>query len=262
VITGANTGIGRVTAVELAKQGANVVLACRSREKTQAVLDEIGPKAEFLALDLGSLDSVREAAKSLNRPIHVLINNAGLAGARGQTKDGFELAFGTNHLGHYLWTRLLLPRIEKGGRVVNVASDSHYQAKAIDWPALQQPTKARTGLPEYAVSKLANVLFTKELARRAPQLTTYSLHPGVVATDVWRKVPAPFRWLMKRFMITPEQGATASLKCATDPALAHDTGKYYDPKGNEKKPSKLADDTQLQAELWKKSAGWVGLPVD
>ena len=267
IVTGANTGIGKVSAAELAKRGANVILACRSRDKTEPVIEELKRDAkgtiEFLQLDLGSLDAVREAAKSLvGRRFYSLINNAGLAGSKGLTKDGFELAFGTNHLAHYLWTRLLLPQVDKGGRIVNVASDSHYQAKAIDWAAVRETSKSTTGMKEYEVSKLANVLFTAELARRAPQLTTYALHPGVVATDVWRKVPAPVRWVMKRFMISPTQGATASLRCATDPALATSTGEYFDPKGHQKQPSKLAQDVELQHELWKKSAEWVGLPVD
>ncbi len=127
VITGANTGIGRVTAEKLAKDGAHVILACRSRERPQPVLDAIGDKAEFLALHLSDFDSVRACAKTLldrGEPIHVLINKAGFAGAHGLTKQGFELTFGTNHLGPFLLTTLLLPllRKETPSRIVNVAS--------------------------------------------------------------------------------------------------------------------------------------------
>jgi NAD(P)-dependent dehydrogenase (short-subunit alcohol dehydrogenase family) len=211
---------------------------------------------------------VRACAKALldrNIPINGLINNAGLAGARGQTKDGFEVQFGTNHLGHYLFTRMLLDRIIASGpaRIVNVSSASHYRAKGIDWSALQKPTKTVTAMDEYSVSKLANVLFTKELARRldGTKVTTYAVHPGVVATDVWRKVPGPARWLIKKFMITPEEGAQASLRCATDPALASETGKYYDVGGKERRPARLADDTALAQTLWTKSAEWMGLPA-
>jgi dehydrogenase/reductase SDR family protein 13 len=272
VVTGANTGIGKVTALELARRGARVVLACRSAAKTEPVIAEIAKatgnsQVEFAALDLSDLASVRACAEALlaaGRPIHVLVNNAGLAGARGKTKDGFELTFGTNHLGHYLLTRLLLDHLAKHGpaRIVNVSSKSHYSAKAIDWAAQQQPTRSFTALDEYAVSKLANVLFTKELARRmgGRPITTYALHPGVVATDVWRRVPPPFRWIVKRFMITAEEGAKTTLYCATDPAIAGDTGKYYDD-CKERRPSKLADDEALAAELWTKSAEWVGLPA-
>jgi NAD(P)-dependent dehydrogenase (short-subunit alcohol dehydrogenase family) len=273
IVTGANAGIGEVTARELARAGARVILACRSRDKTQRVIDEIqratgNASAEYLALDLADLGSVRQCAEAIvarNLAIHGLINNAGLAGKRGKTKDGFELTWGTNHLGHYLFTRLLLERIKQAGgaRIVNVASKSHYQAKTIDWDALREPTRSITGLSEYAVSKLSNVLFTKELARRldGTGVTTYAVHPGVVATDVWRHVPAPVRWLIKRFMITPEQGAEASLRCATDPELAGQTGRYYDVGGKEKAPSPVADDAALAAALWARSAEWTGLPA-
>ncbi|HEY1816857.1 MAG TPA: SDR family oxidoreductase [Kofleriaceae bacterium] len=267
IITGANTGIGKVTAKSLAERGAHVILACRSLAKTQPVLDEIGSNAEFLELDLADLASVRRAADELlakDIPIHGLINNAGLAGQRGTTKDGFELTFGTNHLGHYLFTRLLLDRIKSSGaaRIVNVSSQSHYDAKQIDWEALRAPTKTPTGLREYSVSKLANVLFTKELARKleGTTVTTYAVHPGVVATDVWRKIPGPFRWLMKRFMISPQQGAHSSLHAATAPELAAETGRYYHADGKEKRPAKLADDVELAHLLWQRSAEWTGLP--
>ncbi|HEX5062480.1 MAG TPA: SDR family oxidoreductase [Kofleriaceae bacterium] len=273
VITGANTGIGKITARELARRGAHVILACRSLDKTQPVIDEIkketgNDKIEFVALDLADLASVRRCAEELlarKIPIHGLINNAGLAGSRGTTKDGFELTFGTNHLGHYLFTRLLLDRIKESGpaRIVNVASASHYQARGINWDALRAKTKSRTGLPEYAVSKLSNVLFTKELARRleGSQVTTYALHPGVVATDVWRRVPGPVRWVMKKFMVTPEEGAQTSIRCATAPELASETGRYYDRDGKERRPNKLANDEELAKQLWTKSAEWTGLPA-
>jgi NAD(P)-dependent dehydrogenase (short-subunit alcohol dehydrogenase family) len=272
IVTGANTGIGKITALELARQGAQVILACRNKAKTDVVLDEIraavpGAKVEFVALDLGDLDSVRACAKDLlarNIPIHGLINNAGLAGSRGKTKDGFEVQFGTNHLGHYLFTRLLLDRIIASGpaRIINVSSASHYQAKGIAWDELQKPTRTVTAMHEYAVSKLSNVLFTKELARRleGTNVTTYAVHPGVVATDVWRRVPGPVRWVMKKFMITPEEGAQSSLRCATDPALANETGRYYDVGGKEKRPNRVADDVELAKTLWTKSAEWTGLP--
>lgn len=273
IVTGASSGIGKITARELAKRGAHVIVACRSVAKAQPVVDELvkdtgNAKIELVELDLGDLASVRRCAEQLlarNTPIHGLVNNAGLAGQRGTTKDGFEIQFGTNHLGHYLFTRLLLDRIKTSGpaRIINVASDSHYSAKQIPWTALREPTKTRTALREYGVSKLANVLFTKELARKleGSAVTTYALHPGVVATDVWRRVPAPVRWVMKKFMVTPEQGAQSTLHCATAPELATETGRYYDQHGKEKKPNRLADDASLSQELWTKSAEWTGLPA-
>ncbi|HEU4732455.1 MAG TPA: SDR family oxidoreductase [Kofleriaceae bacterium] len=271
IITGATSGIGKVTAKELARAGAHVILACRSEAKTAPVIDEIkretgNSHVEYVHLDLADLASVRACAEAIaarNVPIHGLINNAGQAGQRGLTKDGFELTFATNHLGHYLFTRLLLDRIKQAGsaRIVNVASASHYQAKGIDWDALRKPTRSMTGMHEYEVSKLANVLFTKELARRleGTGVTVYALHPGVVATDVWRRVPGPLRWVMKKFMITPEKGAEASLRCATAPELAGQTGRYYDVGGKEAEPNRLANDVELARTLWTKSAEWTGL---
>ncbi len=273
LITGANSGIGKIAARELARQGARVIVACRSREKALPVVEEIrrdtgNDRVELVALDLGDLASVRACANELldrKLPLHVLINNAGLAGQRGLTRDGFEIQFGTNHLGHYLLTRLLLDRIVESGpaRIVNVASASHYNARKIDWAAQREKTRSFTAMREYSVSKLANVLFTRELARRldATKVTAYAVHPGVVATDVWRRVPGPLRWAMKRFMITPEEGARSTLRCATAPELAGETGRYYDLDGKERRPSRLAGDDALAAELWTRSAEWTGLPA-
>ena len=273
IVTGANTGIGKITAKELARAGAHLLLACRSKDKTMPVIEEIkretgNASLEYVHLDLGDLASVRACAEAIlarNVPIHGLINNAGMVSARGLTQDGFELIWGTNHLGPYLFTRLLLDRIKQAGtaRIVNVASSSHYNARGIDWDKVKQPTRSTIGMREYEVSKLSNVLFTKELARRleGTGVTTYAVHPGVVATDIWRRVPAPLRWVIKKFMITPEQGAEASLRCATDPALAGQTGRYYDVGGKEKEPSRLASDAELAKTLWTRSAEWTGLPA-
>jgi retinol dehydrogenase-12 len=272
VVTGANTGIGKETALGLARMGARVVLACRSEDKTRPVIDEIasetGTSPDFLALDLGSLARVRAAAAELldrGHPIHVLVNNAGLAGQRGETADGFELEFGVNHLGPYLFTRLLLDRIVDSApaRIVNVASGSHYQVKGeVDWN-VKGKTRSVTGLKEYARSKLANVLFTVELARRldGTGVTTYSLHPGVIASDIWRRLPWPVRPIAKKFMKSPEEGAQTSIYCATAPELAGETGLYYDD-CKPKRPSRLARDEALATEMWNRSADWVGLPAD
>jgi retinol dehydrogenase 12 len=268
IITGANTGIGKETARALAARGAKITLACRSQAKTQPVIDELRQVSghddiDFIALDLGDLASVRACADELlarGGPLHVLINNAGLAGPRGLTKDGFELTFGTNHLGHFLLTMKLLPLLEAtpGARIVNVSSASHYQAKRIDWDALRKPTRSVTAMDEYAVSKLANVLFTKELARRLPAggVTTYALHPGVIASDIWkRRIPRPIAWLMTRFMKSTEDGARTTVHCAASPAVATETGRFYTD-SKEKKPSRLADDAELAKELWKRSEEW------
>lgn len=267
VITGANTGIGRATAVALAARGAHVILACRSQEKTEPVVEELraaGGSAESVVLDLGDLDQIRQCAEGLlatDRPIHVLLNNAGLAGTRGLTKSGFELAFGTNHVGHFLLTVLLAPRIRAStsSRIVNVSSKAHFKAKGIDFEAVRRSTESISGLHEYEVSKLANVLFTKELARRlGPSgVRSYALHPGVVASDVWRRVPWPFRALLKLAMISNEQGALTSIHCAASPGVADHDGRYYD-ECREKIPNPLAEDAALARALWEKSVAWTG----
>ncbi len=268
LITGANTGIGLVTARELAARGAHVFVACRSVEKGQAAVDEIrkttgNPQVELLALDLGDFASVRQCAQTFlarDLPLHLLINNAGLAGAKGLTKSGFELAFGTNHLGPFLLTQLLLDRIKQSApaRIVTVASRAHTRVSGINFDAVQKPTVSKAGLPEYGASKLANVLFSAELGRRlvGTGVTTYALHPGVVASDVWRELPQPFRALAKLFMISVEEGAMTTLYCATSPSVTTQTGLYYD-KCSLKVPSKAGQDAALAAELWKRSEAWV-----
>ena len=267
LVTGANTGIGRVTALELAAMKATVILACRSEERARPVLEAIGAsggRAEYLHLDLADLASVRAAAGEFlerDEPLAILVNNAGLAGAHGLTNDGFEITFGTNHVGPYLFTRLLMPALERApeARIVNVASTGHYRAPGIDWDAVRKPTRTTTAFPEYCVSKLANVLFSAELARRSPStIHTYSLHPGAVASDVWREVPWGLRHLMKAFMLTNEQGARTTLHCATSDEAGAQTGRYYD-SCHEKTPSALARDEKLAAELWQRSAEYVGL---
>ncbi len=267
LVTGANTGIGKATAHALAARSGRVVLASRSEAKTRPVIDEIARATgndalEFLELDLGDFSSVRACAESFlarDEPLHVLINNAGLAGQRGLTPSGFELMFGTNHVGPFLLTSLLLERLGQSApaRIVNVASKAHYRATGIDFDAVRQPTKTRRGRAEYGVSKLANVLHAQELARRLDpsRVTAYSLHPGVVASDVWRRVPWPVRPLMKLSMRSTEEGAKTSIYCATSPELAGESGYYYDDCAR-KRPGKAAT-PELADELWVRSCEWV-----
>lgn len=263
VITGANTGIGRITAIELARAGASLTLACRSRAKTQPVIDEIralsGNEPAFVELDLGSLRSVAACVGELlarDRPIDVLLNNGGLAGQRGQTADGFELAFGTNHLGHFALTMGLLDRIRssRAPRIVNVASMAHYKCKGIDYDRVVGPTRTLTGFREYQVSKLANILFTQRLQRDLADtgVVAVSLHPGVVRTDIWRAIPWPFRDLVTRGMITAEEGAQTSLYCATASEVAAQPALYYD-RCKPREPSRLARDTAAADELFRRS---------
>lgn len=269
LVTGANSGLGRVTARTLALQGYRVFLACRSEARTRPVLEEIRrlsqgtAQAEFLPLDLGDLGSVRSCAEAfLQRglKLNLLVGNAGLAGQRGITASGFELTFGTCHVGHFLLVDLLLERLKESApaRIVMVSSKAHRHAETIDFAEVRRPTQSRTGLKEYAVAKLANLLFAKELARQlqGSGVTTYAVHPGTVATDVWRSVPAPLAWLLKRFMRNEEEGAATTLHCATAPQLAEQSGEYYaDCQLTE--ASAAAHDGVLAAQLWAHSQAWV-----
>lgn len=266
LVTGGNAGIGYASAAELARRGGAVHLACRSQAKGEAAVAAIAAatgsaNVRYLHLDLADLASVRRAAEeflALGEPLHVLINNAGVGGQRGITADGFELHFGVNHLGHFALTQRLLPLLRASGpaRVVNVSSDAHYDARSIDFGALRRRTRSFTGMAEYAVSKLCNVLFTEELARMlAPaEVSAYALHPGVVASQIWRRVPWPARQIMTRRMLTIEQGARTSLYCATAPELAGVSGGYYDD-CRQDSASAFAT-TELAAELWKHSEEW------
>jgi retinol dehydrogenase 12 len=266
LVTGGNTGIGRATAAGLAGRGGRVWITARSRAKGEAAVAAI--KAEtgndavfFLPLDLANLESVRACAAAflaLGEPLHVLVNNAGVAGQRGLTRQGFELMFGVNHLGHFALTNALLGCLadHAPARVVNVSSDSHYSAPGIDFEAVRRPTRGVTGMREYAVSKLGNVLHAAELGRRAADagVTTYALHPGVVASDIWRRVPWPVRPLITRRMLSVTDGAATSLYCATSPDVAKDSGLFYD-KCAQRAPSAVAT-PELAAELWKRSEMW------
>jgi retinol dehydrogenase 12 len=265
LVTGANTGIGLATARNLASRGGRVHMASRSEQKGQAAVAAVAAatgsdSVSFLHLDLADLASVRAAAQAylaLGEPLHVLINSAGVAGRRGLTKDGFELIFGVNHLGHFAFTTALLDcLISSQARIVNVASDAHLQARGIDFDRLRRPARNPAAMHEYAVSKLCNVVFSQELARRlaGTGVTSYSLHPGVVASDIWRRVPWPVRPLLTRRMLTVDQGAQTSLYCATAPELAQVSGRYYEDCA-EREPSPVAT-PELGAQLWRHSAAW------
>lgn len=263
-ITGANIGIGREVARNLGGRGARLRLLCRSPEKVAPLVDELRASTDVrsIACDLGSFASVRTAAAELlavDEPLHVLVNNAGVGGQRGVTREGFELHFGTNHVGHFLLTTLLLDRLRASApaRIVHVASGSHYKARGIDWSTLRTTTRSVSGLPEYSVSKLANVLFSSELARRleGTGVTSYAVNPGRVATNIWQRMPWPLRPLFKLTMLTSEQGAYSTLRAATDLA---GSGSYFDRRAKPQPPSAPARDAKLAAELWERSAAWVG----
>jgi retinol dehydrogenase 12 len=270
LITGANTGIGLATAKELARRGGTVLVGARSADKGRAAVDAIvedtgNERVELIPVDLGDLTSVASSARAFldsGRPLHVLVNNAGVGGQKGTTAQGFEIHFGVNHLGHFLLTNLLLDRLRESARsagrpsrVVNVSSDAHYQAGGVPFDDLQRDPSL-TGVKEYAVSKLCNVLFAEELARRVPadEVVSVSLHPGVIASDIWRRVPGPARWLMKRFMKSTEEGAETSVFCATAPEVDGHSGAFYD--SCKVKAASPVVTPELGRLLWDRSEEW------
>jgi dehydrogenase/reductase SDR family protein 13 len=269
-VTGANSGIGRALVEALAARGATVVLATRSEERTRPVLNELksrypNAQVQWVHLDVSDLSSVRRAAEAFvatQQPIDVLVNNAGIAGTKRLSQDGFDVTYATNHIGPFLLTNLLLPRLRESpqGRVVNVASGAHMMVKEIDWSVLERRTAPkRSGFKDYATTKLMNVWHAKELARRlsGTRVTTYALHPGAVASNIWRALPRPVQWVAKLFMLSNEEGARTPLYCATAPELSTTSGRYYD-RGREARASRLAENETLARELWTRTEAITG----
>ncbi|MEV7328383.1 SDR family NAD(P)-dependent oxidoreductase [Micromonospora sp. NPDC093244] len=241
VVTGANTGLGFETARRLAERGASVVLAVRDTEKGKQAAARMSGDVSVQELDLTSLESVRAAAADLRAAhprIDLLINNAGVMYTPKQTtRDGFEMQFGTNHLGHFALTGLLLDRLlpVPGSRVVTVSSVGHRIRAAIHFDDLQwERSYSRVGA--YGQSKLANLMFTYELQRRlAPHRTTVAVaaHPGISNTELVRNAPAavraPITWLAPVITQPAAAGALPTLRAATDPSVLG--GQYYGPDG-------------------------------
>ena len=268
LVTGANTGIGKEVALSFASMGIKVFIASRSYDRTLPVIKAIenlhgARKCEWLSLDLGSIKSIDRCADSFfeqNVSLDYLVNNAGFAGKRGSTKEGFELAFGVNYFGHYVLTRRLECALirSKNARVVNVSSKVHRIVKKLDFASLRKPTKSLSGINEYAVSKLANILFTSELHRRYASLgiSSFAVHPGLVDTEIWRTLPFFLRPILKlKGMLTPEEGAKNVLQCAFIEASTH-SGKYFS-KCKPSSPSTLATDQELAIKLWEQSESWM-----
>ncbi len=277
VVTGANTGLGFETARMLAARGAAVVLAVRDVEKGRRAADRMTGDVSVQALDLTSLDSIRSAAADLRADhprIDLLINNAGVMYTpKRTTADGFELQFGTNHLGHFALTGLLLDRLlpVPGSRVVTVSSTGHRIRAAIHFDDLQwERSYSRVGA--YGQAKLANLLFTYELQRRlATHGTTVALaaHPGMSNTELVRNAPTavrvPVTWLAPLITQPAGMGALPTLRAATDPAALG--GQYYGPGGRGElrgypKPvlsSPDSHDQAVQQRLWTVSEELTGV---
>ncbi|XP_029355000.1 retinol dehydrogenase 13 [Echeneis naucrates] len=276
LITGANTGIGKETALDMAQRGARVIMACRDMTKAHIAADQIRQKSGngnvvVKKLDLASLQSVRDLAKDIQENeehLDILINNAGIMMCpKWKTDDGFEMQFGVNHLGHFLLTNCLLDLLKKSApsRVVIVSSLAHQQGK-IHFDDINLD-KNYTPERSYSQSKLANVLFCKELAARlqGTGVTVYSLHPGVIKTELgrhlyptlasWKKaIVKPFMLLVKR----PWEGAQTTIYCAVDESLANVSGLYYSDCAP-KTPAPQALDDAAAKKLWELSNSMVGL---
>lgn len=277
IVTGGNTGLGFETARMLAARGATVVLAVRDIEKGKQAAARIAGDVAVQALDLASLDSIRSAAADLRTShsrIDLLINNAGVMYTPKQTTaDGFELQFGTNHLGHFALTGLLLDRLlpVPGSRVVTISSTGHRIQAAIHFDDLQWE-RSYSRAAAYGQSKLANLMFTYELQRRlAPHGTTIAVaaHPGVSNTELVRNMPSTARllvtWLAPLLTQKPEMGALPTLRAATDPAVLG--GQYYGPgnwgeiRGYPKLVTSSANsyDQAVQQRLWTVSEELTGV---
>lgn len=267
IVTGANAGIGKETALGLAEAGATVVMVCRNPQKGEAVRREIIDKSgnknvDLLIADLSSQSEIRRLAAEIDdsyERIDVLVNNAGavLTGRR-LTADGLEYTFALNHLGYFLLTNLLLDKIiaSAPARIVNVSSDASMGA-SLDFDNLQGE-KNYSAFGAYSQSKLANVLFSNELARRlaGTAVTSNALHPGVVRTNFGRSTTNFLLGALIRvlgvFMIGPKQGAETSLYLAMSPEVEGVSGNYFANK-RAKKPNGIALDTAVAKRLWKVS---------
>jgi NAD(P)-dependent dehydrogenase (short-subunit alcohol dehydrogenase family) len=266
LVTGANQGIGKASAIDLARQGARVVLVSRNEAKGKAALEEVGAHAkgaapELLVADLASLVDVRRLAadfRSKHDKLDVLLNNAGLlVPSRRTTVDGFEETFAVNHLAPFVLTAELLELLKAtpGSRIVNVASEAHRRAK-MNWDDLEFRT-GYGGLKVYSQSKLANILFTYELSRRleGSGVTANCLHPGVIASGFGQTYKGVFSVLVrlaKPFLLSTEEGARTSIYVASSPEVAGVTGKYFD-KCKPARSNAASYDEASWARLWQVS---------
>ncbi|MFQ5821505.1 MAG: SDR family oxidoreductase [Candidatus Heimdallarchaeota archaeon] len=268
IVTGANSGIGKATVLGLAEQGAKVVMVCRNQSRGEAVRVEINEKTgndlvDLMIADLSSQQSIRQLAANFKKkyPLHVLINNAGVfLTKRSLTVDGIETTFAVNHLSYFLLTNLLLDALKANtpARVINVASETH-QGATINFDNLQGEKKYSV-LKTYGQSKLANILFTYEMAKRLKYtgVTVNCLHPGFIRTKLGRNKENSriFRVGMQLaylFGASPKKGAQTSIYLATSPEVEEVTGKYFINK-KQVNSSKISYNESVAQQLWEVSA--------
>ncbi len=276
LITGATSGIGRSSAFALAGLGAKLFLLCRNAQRADAlraeIADSTGNRAiEVLLADLASQSEIRRAAAEFlatGEPLHVLLNNAGVVlTARSETVDGIETTFAVNHLAYFLLTNLLLERLRASApaRIVNVASDAHRLSGALDFDDLGS-RRSYSAMRVYGRSKLANLYFTTELARRleGSGVTVNAAHPGAVRTELGQNNDAPIlkllTGLVRPFFRSPEQGARTSVWLCASPAVEGVTGGYF-ANCKARTPHRVASDAAAARRLWDESAKLTGLPV-
>jgi len=264
LITGGNDGIGRATAQALAQKGATVILACRNQGKGQAAREAMqketgNDRIDLIPLDLSDFSKIKTAADVFRKrydKLDVLINNAAaFTSTLQKTAQGFEMQFGVNHLGHFLFTNLLLEPLKAAAtpRVLTVSSSAHYNGK-IDFGNLRGEKGNYSGWPAYSQSKLANLIFAREFAKQHPDIVSNALHPGVVATRFGNKDTNWFislAWnIMKLGMVSPEKGAKTSVYLASAPEAGEFTGQYFNDKQQKKRGNPLSRDEELARKLW------------
>lgn len=274
LVTGATAGIGKVTAKSLAEQGAKVILVSRNKEKCAATVSEIKQETananiDFIASDLSSQKEIHNLAEEFKKKysqLDILVNNAGAFFTKRETSiDGIEMTLALNHLNYFLLTNLLIESLQKSpnARVVNVSSMAHESGK-INFEDLQSQKKY-SAWGAYCQSKLANVLFTYELARRlsGTKITTNALHPGVVGTNFGSNnsgLMAIFvRLYLKLFSVSEAEGAQTSIYLATSPEVENVTGKYFNKK-RERISASASFDQDVAKKLWQKSLELTKLP--
>jgi NAD(P)-dependent dehydrogenase (short-subunit alcohol dehydrogenase family) len=275
IVTGANSGIGKETALGLAQMGARVVMVCRNAEKGKAALEEIrresgSSQVDLLIADMSSQASVRALAEQIQQKyprLDVLVNNAGGgAPARKLSADGIEMTLATNHLGPALLTLLLLELLKASApsRIVNVSSSEAQSPARLDMNDLQFERRKYGGIAAYRQSKLLMNTFTFELARRlaGTGVTANCLHPGMVATNIWSAtlIGKLIGAVVKPFMLNSKQGAAVSLYLATSPEVAQVSGEYF-VKSKPAKSNPLSRDPKVMAEVWLCTGKMTGLPL-
>jgi retinol dehydrogenase 13 len=273
LITGANSGIGLAAAKQLATQGAELIVMCRSKEKGEATLQEIKQRTSqanvtYVIGDLASLASLKKAAEQITAQydhLDVLINNAGgYFQEFSKTKDGFETTLGVNHLGSFYFTYLLLDLLKKSpqARIINTSSEAQ-RLGSIDLDKLMYTRENYDPWRAYAQSKLANILFTKSLAEKLhdTHISTYAVHPGVVKSNFGSDMSGLYKWmfaLMKPFMISPEQGADTLVWLATEPSVGSDSGHFWS-KRKKQSVHKQATIASFRRQFWEISEKLTGI---